>query len=131
MQNPFPLVVIFFVAGITALIVYLRTPQIAGNQEIETEGLARTQRLFILAFTAGAILFGVVVAVAYDFVASRWPVIAQPLFIAVGLGAAIIFSLAAAVLRPRENMGGVPELIALNLTWGVGYGWILPYSVSL
>jgi hypothetical protein len=130
MQNPFPLVVIFLVAGITALIVYLRTPEIAGQVEIETEGLARTQRLFTLTFTAGAILFGVVVAVAYNFTANRWPALAQPLFMWGSLAATLLFSIAAAIIRPREGLGGVLEVIALNLLWGLGYGWVLPYTLS-
>ena len=129
MQNPFPLIIIFIIAAVTALIVYQRTPQIAAKEEIDQEGLSNTRKLFTFAFTAGAILFGVVVAVAYDFIAGRWPSLAQPLFFWAGLGTGTIFSLAAAIVRPREGMGGVPEVIALNLLWGLGYGIVLPYTI--
>jgi len=129
MQNPFPLIIILIVAAVTALIIYQRTPQIAGEEEINEEGLSRTRQLFTFAFTASAVLFGVAVVVTYDFIASRWPSIAQPLFFLGGVVTAGIFSLAAAVVRPREGMGGVPEIIALNFLWGLGYGVVLPYTI--
>lgn len=129
MQNPLPLIVILFVASVTALIVYQRTPQIAGEEEINQEGLHKTRRLFTIAFPASAVLFGVVVTVAYDFTASRWPSVAQPLFFWGGLLLAVFFSIAAAIIRPREGMGGVREVIALNLLWGFGYGILLPYTI--
>ena len=129
MQNPFPLIIILIVAAVTALIIYQRTPQIAGEEEINEEGLSRTRQLFTFAFTASAVLFGVAVVVSYDFIASRWPSIAQPLFFLGGVVTAGIFSLAAAIVRPREGMGGVPEVIALNLLWGLGYGVVLPYTI--
>ena len=129
MQNPFPLIIISIVAAVTALIIYQRTPQIAGEVEINEEGLSRTRQLFTFTFTASAVLFGVTVVVAYDFIASRWPSIAQPLFFLGGVVTAGIFSLAAAVVRPREDMGGVPEIVALNLLWGIGYGVVLPYTI--
>lgn len=130
MNNPLLALVIFVVAALTALIVYQRTPQIAGDEEIELEGLASTRRLFTFAFTAGAILFGVVVTVAYNFVANRWPTLAQPLFFWGSLGVMSLFSIAAGLIRPREGLGGVREVIALNIIWGLGYGWVLPYALS-
>ena len=130
MQNPYPLIIIFIVAGITALIVYQRTSQIAGEEEIEKEGFASTRRLFTFAFTAGAILFGVVVTVAYNFVANRWPTLARQMFLWGSLAVTLLFSIAAGIIRPREGMGGVREVVALNLLWGLGYGWVLPYTLS-
>jgi hypothetical protein len=129
MENPFPLIIILIVAAVTALIIYQRTPQIAGEEEINEEGLSRTRLLFTFAFTASAVLFGVAVVVAYDFFASLWPSVAQPLVFLGGVVTAGIFSLAAAVVRPRKGLGGVPELIALNFLWGLGYGLVLPYTI--
>lgn len=129
MQNPFPLIIIFIVASVTALIVYQRTPQIAGEEEINQEGLTKTRRLFTIAFPASAVLFGVVITVAYDFTASRWPSVAQPLFFWGSLLLALFLSISAAIIRPREGMGGISEVIALNFLWGIGYGIVLPYAI--
>jgi len=67
----------------------------------------------------------------YDFIYSRWPSITQPVFIISGAGVAIIFSITAAVVHPREGLSGFLEIIAQNLLWGIGYGVILPFTIHL
>ena len=129
MQNPFPLIVILIIAAGTALIVYQRTPRIAGKEEINQEGLSRTRRMFTFTFTASAVLFGVAVVVTFDSIYSLWPDITQPVFIICGVGAAILLSIAAVVIRPRRGMDGVPEIISLNLLWGFGYGLVLLFTI--
>jgi hypothetical protein len=130
MKNPFPLIIIFIVAAFTAWLVNQRITQIAGEDEIDEQGLEQTRRLFTLAFTASAVLFGVVVSVIYNYVQNRWAALAQPLFIIGSSSAMLLFSMAAAIIRPRANVGGVKEVITLNLLWGLGYGWFLPYTLS-
>jgi hypothetical protein len=78
----------------------------------------------------GALLFGALVAVAFALAARAWPNLAGPLFFWLGLGLAIFFSIGAAIVRPHENMGGVPEVIVMNVVWGLGYGWLLPVALG-
>jgi hypothetical protein len=61
---------------------------------------------------------------------SCWPDVAQPLIFWAGVGLTVLFSIGAAVVRSSEGAGGIPECIALNVLWGLGYGWLLPLVIA-
>jgi len=125
-----PAVIIFIVTALTALIVSQRTAQIAADEEIANESLPRTQRLYTISYTAGVLLCGVFLTVAYDFIITYWPSLARPLFFWGSIIAVAMLSLSTARRRQRAGMAGTPEMIILYLVWGLGYGWFLPYTVN-
>jgi hypothetical protein len=125
-----PAVIIFIVTALTALIVSQRTAQIAAEEEIANEGLPRTQGLFTISYTAGALLCGVFLTVAYDFIVTQWPILARPLFFWGGIVATAMLSISTSRKRQRLGMTGIPEMIVLYMIWGSGYGWLLPYTLN-
>jgi len=125
-----PAVIIFIVTALTALIVSQRTAQIASNEELADEGLPRTQRLYTISYTAGVLLCGVFLTVAYDFIVSHWPLLARSLFFWGGIVVPAMLIISTSRKRQRLGMTGIPEMIVLYLIWGLGYGWLLPYTVN-
>lgn len=120
------MVVIVPVALLTGLIVSVRIDQIAEPEKIREQGLETVRAEDSRGFGFIAVMFGLAAALVYVWLASRWPAAATNLFLALGLGLAVILSVAAAVVRPRAGLGGVGEVVALNMIWGLGYGWVMP-----
>lgn len=114
----------------TGLVVYFRFNEIALSTTEDADQPAISRPVFTLAFTLAAFLFGIVVAVAFGFADGRWPDMAQQVFLGMGIGLTLFFSVGAAVVRPRENMGGVAEVIVMNMLWGLGYGGLLPLIIQ-
>lgn len=120
--------VIMPIALLTGGLVYWRAAQIAEPERIAAEGLAVAARESGVGMGVLALLFGTVVSFGYVWMFARWPGVTT-IYAAVGLLLALGLSIAAAVVRPRHQLGGVPEVIALNLLWGLGYGWLMPLMV--
>jgi hypothetical protein len=76
-----------------------------------------------------AVAFGLLAAISYLLFEMRWPDLAQFMFAGLGLLSAIVLSIGAAILRPQAGWAGVPEIIALNLVWGAGFGLLLPFVI--
>ncbi len=77
-------------------------------------------------WAGAAVAVGALAATAYLWVDGLWPDRSLQVFVAIGLGGSAVLSVAAAVVRPRRRLTGVPECVALNLVWGVGYGVAIP-----
>ena len=112
----------------TALIVSMRIKRIAEPERIEQFGIQVVRSKETYEFAMLAASMGVLVTVAYILLSQRWP-ITNELVAGLGFGIAIVLSAAAAFFRPQAGLAGVPELITLNLIWGAGYGWLLPFVI--
>lgn len=78
------------------------------------------------AAVAFSVLFGLISAALYTWMAGRWPKTAFNVYLGLAIGLTVLFNVAAAVVRTTEKLGGIPECIALNTLFGIGYGWLLP-----
>lgn len=125
------LIVIIPVALITGVIVSARIEQIAEPTKIQNRGLVNVRKEDGTGFGMIAFAFGVAASLVYLWAQSRWPELAPNVFLGLGLGLAVLLSVAAAIVRPAAGLRGVPEVIALNLLWGTGYGWAMPLAVRL
>jgi len=114
------LIVVLPVAALLGGIAFARIECIAGAEKIAEKGLGAVRSEDSRGFAMLALLFGMVVSALHAWMYTRWPGLASSLFLGLGIGLATIFCLAAAIMRPRFGMSGVPEVIVLNLIWGLG-----------
>lgn len=119
------LAVIVPVALVTGIIVFARASAIAEPQKIAALGLGAVARQDGATFATLALLFGLVAGAVYASVWPRWHGVTA-LYVAAAVILGIGLSVAAAVLRTRFGLGGVPEVIALNLLWAAAFGWLAP-----
>jgi hypothetical protein len=119
-----PVFIILGVTGVTFAIVWVRYDQLAAAPDNGT-GQVPDRRLFSFAFTMAAFLFGIMVTLGFYFATGWWQSAERVLF-RTAIGLTVLLSVGAAIVRTQVVRGGVAESIALNLLWGLGYGWILP-----
>jgi hypothetical protein len=135
-----PLIVILSVVGITLLFVWLRYEKIAAQPKaVSASASAGTvskksaeqipRQLFVFAFSMAAFLFGIATAIAF-YVATGWWTSARSILFYIALGLTVLLSIAAAIVRTRVIHSGAIECVALNLAWGLGYGWLLPLVMT-
>jgi hypothetical protein len=118
------------VAVVTGIIVYARADVIAEPQTLAERGLATVARQDALGFAMLALVAGLLFASFYAWVWPRWRG-ATGLYVASGIVLGLGLSVAAAVLRPKFGLGGLTEVIALNLVWAAGFGWVAPAFVRV
>ena len=118
-----PIVVVLAVSGSTLVIVWFRHQQLAAEEPSSAEPLPR--HLFAFAFTMAAFLFGIAISVGFYFATGWWQSAERVLFWTAA-SLTILFSIGAVVVRTQVVKSGAAESVALNLIWGLGYGWVLP-----
>ena len=119
--------IILGVALTTGLIVFFSEERLSALIEAEGKALGSARNTLTFAFSVAAVVFGLIVLGVYLLVASQWPDLAKPLFFWASLGLTIFFSIGAVVVYPQMGIKGLPEVLGLNLLWGLGYGWLLTY----
>jgi hypothetical protein len=128
------LIVIVPVALISAGLVVLRADALSGQTAnpgpAHAEEAGAAARRFALGVLVSSLIGGLLISTFYRGVVEPWSDNAPALFAALGTGLAVVLSIAAAIVRPLLTMGGVLESVALNLLWGVAYGWVLPLLIG-
>ena len=126
--------IVLAVAVVSSLLAYYRPDALgdgapSGEPDAPVVDIASAEARALraaLRWAGAAVAVGALVTTAYLWVDGLWPDRSLPLFVAVGLGGGAVLSVAAAVVRPRRRLAGVPECVTLNLVWGVGYGLAIP-----
>lgn len=78
-------------------------------------------------FAILAVVFGLVATSVYAWVAGRWPDTAPQIYLGLGVGLAVLLSIAGVIVPSiLKKRGPVVAWTVLNFLWGVGYGWLLP-----
>ena len=78
-------------------------------------------------FAILAVVFGLVAISVYAWVVGRWPDSAPQIYLWLGIGLAVLLSIAGVIVPSILNKRGpVVAWTVLNFLWGVGYGWLLP-----
>lgn len=118
-----PLIVVITIGS--ALLVYLRAPQL-GASSAAPASVPVSPLSLVLSYTAASLIFGVAAVVVYRLMEGRYAAEAAGRFFRLGLGVSLVLSVLAVTLLPMMKRGGAVEYVALNLLWGLGYGWFLP-----
>jgi hypothetical protein len=82
--------------------------------------------LMVLMFFAGCFIFGLVAALLYTWVAGIWPDAAPQIYLGMGAGLAVLFTIAGVIVRSLLKRGALVAWTVLNFLWGLGYGVLLP-----
>lgn len=127
LARAFPLIV--GVSIVTAAIAYWRAEEMASMPE-PAPIAAATRRSFTSAYLAASLAFGPVAVAAYRWMEGRLLADAAAGFLKLGGGAALGLSVLALVGLPLMRRKGTPKFIALNLLWGLGYGYFLPRLIG-
>ncbi len=125
--------IVLAVAVVSSLLAYYRPDTLgdgapsdeSGPGEEDAGSDARAVRA-ALWWAAAALAMGALATIAYLWLDGMLPERSLQVFVAFGLGSSAALSVAAAVVRPRLRLAGVPECVTLNLVWGVGYGLAIP-----
>lgn len=80
----------------------------------------------VLMFFAGCFIFGLVAALLYTWVAGIWPDAAPQIYLGMGAGLAVLFTIAGVIVRSLLKRGALVAWTVLNFLWGLGYGVLLP-----
>jgi hypothetical protein len=116
---------IITVSAIAAMIAYVRTDHLADPATVEERGRLAAARRDAVGFGLLALVLGTLAALLFSWLDSFWDP-TRAVFAALGIGAAVALSIAAAIVRPKVGLGGVREVAALNVLCGVAYGVALP-----
>jgi hypothetical protein len=82
--------------------------------------------LMVLMFLVGCFIFGLVAALVYAWLASNWPHVAPQIYLGLGAGLAVLFTIAGVIVRAILKRGALVAWIVQNFLWGLGYGILLP-----
>lgn len=127
-HHPFwaQILVVFVVAGLSALLVYARAERIMTPETVASLGLMRVRRDSALSAAFLALAFGIFASVVHVRWASLSPEVASRAFLIAGVGFGVVLSILALVLSARKRMRGAREVILLNALWAFAYGYVLP-----
>jgi hypothetical protein len=117
----------WLIGGITILSILL--VQLGGKGMLEITKSNRTGLAFGYLF--GGVIFGLVAIQAYLWMAQAWPANTASIYLWTAIGVSAMLTVAAIgmiwVVRDVRTVG---IWIALNLLWGLGYGWFIPRLVA-
>jgi hypothetical protein len=122
--------VIVPVAALSWIVCFGRGEQLLAWYPIPVKGTAG--RIAIASvFAILAVVFGLVAASVYGRVAAARPDTAALIYRWVGLGLAILLSIAGFIVPSAlQRKGPVVAWTVTNFLWGVGYGWVLPHLLG-
>jgi hypothetical protein len=118
------------VAALSAALVHARADRIVSPATAAGFDRGKLRRTAAGGIAGAAILFGGVASGLFLVLEAWGPDLAGHVFRIGSSIAAIALSLAAVRLRANARMRGVPELVALNVLWAAGFGWLLPSIVE-
>jgi hypothetical protein len=93
---------------------------------ISVKGIAG-RIVIALVFAILAVVFGLVAISVYAWVMARWPDSAPQIYLGMGVGLAVLLSIAGVIVPSiLGRRGPVVAWTLMNFLWGLGYGWLLP-----
>lgn len=87
---------------------------------------APARMLMVLMFAVGCFIFGLAAAFVYAWLASIWPHTAPQIYLWLGAGLAVLFTIAGVIVRAILKRGALVAWTVQNFLWGLGYGALLP-----
>jgi FtsH-binding integral membrane protein len=119
--------VIVSVSLLTGIVAFWRGERLLAWYPAPVKGVAG-RIVIALVFTIAAAIFGLVANSVYGRVAARRPDTAPQIYLWVGVGLAILLTIAGFIVPTAlKKQGPVIAWTMMNLLWGVGYGWVLPW----
>jgi hypothetical protein len=124
------LIVILPVTLLSGGLTYWRAGPLTEEKTEQVKGPEMSAATLTFAAVAFSVIFGLIAAVLYTWMTGRWPGTAFNVYLGLAIGLTILFNVAAVIVRTTEKMSGIPECIALNTLFGIGYGWLLPLLIG-
>lgn len=118
--------VIVPVSLLSGAVAFWRAEQLVAWYPVPVKG---TPARIVMAsvFAIAALVFGLVAISVYAWVVGRWPDTAPQIYLGLGVGLAILLSIAGVIVPSiLGRRGPVVAWTLMNFLWGVGYGWLLP-----
>jgi len=128
MNIPGALLAVAPVSLLSGAVAFWSGKQPAERYQVPVKGAA-ARIVMAAVFTIGGFIFGLVAAFVYPWVAGNWPGTAPQIYLGLGVGLAVLFTIMAVVERAILKKGAVVAWTVLNFLWGVGYGALLPLLV--
>jgi hypothetical protein len=115
------------VSLLTGIVVFWRGERMLAWYPVPIQGVAG-RIVIALVFTIAAAIFGLVANSVYGRLVARRPDTASRIYLWVGLGLAVLLSVAGFIVPSAlKKQGPVVAWTVMNFLWGVGYGWVLPW----
>jgi len=118
--------VIIPVSLLSGAVAFWRAKQLVAWYPVPVKG---TPARVVMAsvFAIAALVFGLVAIPVYAWVVGRWPDLAPQIYLWLGVGLAVLLSVAGVIMPSiLKRRGPVVAWTVLNFLWGVGYGGLLP-----
>lgn len=119
-----PLMVIVTVSLLSGAVALWRVQELVEWYPLPVKG-APARMLIVLMFFVGCFIFGLVAAFVYAWLASTWPRMAPQIYLGLGTGLAVLFTIAGAIVRAILKRGALVAWTVQNFLWGLGYGVLL------
>jgi hypothetical protein len=119
------LLVIVPVSLLAGVVASWRVQELVEWYPLPVKG-APARMLMVLMFFVGCFIFGLVAALLYAWLASIWPRMAPHIYLGMGAGLAVLFTIAGLIVRAILKRGALVAWTVQNFLWGLGYGVLLP-----
>ena len=114
------------IALLTGIVTFWRGERMLAWYPVPLKGVAG-RVVIALVFAIAAVVFGLVANAVYGRVVANRPDTASQIYRWVGLGVAILLSIAGFIVPTAlKKQGPAIAWTVTNLLWGIGYGWVLP-----
>jgi hypothetical protein len=118
--------VIVSVALLTGIVSFVRGERMLAWYPLPLKGVAG-KIVIAVVFAIVAVIFGLVANSVYGRLLANRPDTAAQIYLWVGIGAAILLTVAGFIVPSAlKKQGPVIAWAVMNFAWGVGYGWVLP-----
>ena len=119
------LLVIVPVSLLSGAVAFWRVQELVEWYPLPVKG-APARILMVLMFFGGCFIFGLAAAFVYPWVAGIWPTAAPQIYLGLGAGLAVLFTIAGVIVRAILKRGALVAWTVQNFLWGLGYGALLP-----
>ena len=118
--------VIVSVSLLTGIVAFVRGERMLGWYPLPLKGVAGWIVIAVV-FAIVATIFGLVANSVYGRLVASRPDTAAQIYMWVGIGVAILLTIAGFIVPSAlKKQGPVIAWALMNFLWGVGYGWVLP-----
>ena len=118
--------VIVSVSLLTGIVAFVRGERMLAWYPLPLKGVAGWIVIAVV-FAIVAAIFGTVANSVYGRLIASRPDTAAQIYMWVGIGVAILLTIAGFIVPSAlKKQGPVIAWALMNFLWGVGYGWVLP-----
>lgn len=122
--------VILPVTLLSAAVAYLRAERMASPGQVALKGLSAVRRASVFIWLTGGLIAGLLFSLLYLRIAGSWRD-APLIYMELAIASVFLLSLLAIIVCPMFRKNCAIEYVVLNVIWGLGYGGVLPFLITL